>query len=198
MHFVSLRACRSKKLVEEIVTSNAKTDNSMKKIDDVNQGDLLTFRTADENYKVLLCTSTYKEKSPQNFTFAALTYDDTEKPTVEKILNCEFWGIGNTKNEYFKYSDNELNQMWTFHPENKPYFLGSYGLVIWRKDFMKFRDKIDFIGNLKIVDNLDKNGNGGMNASDWDYIKDFFASQINSVMIERGQKTFKVKAVTKP
>lgn len=169
----------------------------MKKISDLNQGDLLTFKANDEKYKVLLCTSTFKEKSPQNFTFAALTCDDTQKPTAEKILNSEFWGIGNRKNDYFKYSDIELNQMWRIHPETKPYFLGSYGLIIWRKDFMKFRDNFELIDNLKIVDNLDKNGNGGMNAGDWNYIKDFFSDKINIVLSERGQKAFKVKAILK-
>lgn len=169
----------------------------MKKISDINQGDLLAFKANDGKYKVLLCTSTYKEKSPQNFTFAALTYDEIEKPTVEKILNSDFWGIGNTKNDYFKYSDSELNQMWNIHPETKPYLLGSYGLIIWRKDFMKFRENIEVIGNLKIADNLDKNGNGGMNASDWNYIKDFFTDKINSLLPDRGQKKFKLKAIIK-
>lgn len=169
----------------------------MKKITDINQGDLLTFNANDENYKVILCTSTYKEKSPQNFTFAALTYNDKEKPTIENILSSDFWGIGNTKNDYFKYSDNELNQMWSIHLDVKPYYLGSYGLVILRKDFLKFRDNFEFISNLKIVENLDKNGNGSMNASDWEFIKDFFANKINLVMPDRGQKTFKIKAIIK-
>lgn len=169
----------------------------MNKISDINQGDLLTFKANDEKYKVLLCTSTFKEKSPQSFIFAALTYSDKEKPTVEKTQNSYFWGIGNTKNDYLKYSDIELNQMWNMHPETKPYFLGSYGLIIWRKDFMKFRDNFEFIGNLKILDNLDENGNGGMNASDWDFIKDFFTNRINFVFTDRGQKTFKVKAILK-
>lgn len=181
----------------ENVTSNAKTDYRMKKITDINRGDLLTFKANDESYKVMLCTSTYKEKSPQNFTFAALTYNDKEKPTIENILYSDFWGIGNTKNDYFKYSDNELNQMWSIHPDVKPYYLGSYGLVIWRKDFLKFRDNLEFIGNLNIVENLDKNGNGSMNASDWEFIKDFFANKINLVMPDRGQKTFKIKAIIK-
>lgn len=176
---------------------NVKTDNSMKKIANINQGDLLTFKATDDKYKVFLCTSTYKEKSPQNFSFAALTYDNEDKPTVEDILHTDFWGIGNTKNDYFKYSDIELNQMWRIHPETKPYFLGSYGLIIWRKDLMKFRDNFEIIGNLKIVDNLDKNGNGGMNASDWDFLKDFFTNKINSVLPDRGQKTFKLKAIIK-
>jgi hypothetical protein len=67
--------------------------------------------------KALLCTSTYKEKSPQNFTFAALTYDAAEKPTAETILETEFFGIGNKRNDYFKYADDELDKMWTLHPE---------------------------------------------------------------------------------
>ena len=180
-----------------LVTINVKKDNSMKKITYINQGDLLTFKAADEKYKVLLCTSTSKEKSPQNFSFAALTYDNEDKPTVEDILLSDFWGIGNTKNDYFKYSDIELNKMWNIHPETKPYFLGSYRLIIWRKDFMKFRDNFEIIGNLKIVDNLDNNGNGGMNPSDWSFITDFLTFKINSVLPERGQKTFKLKAIVK-
>ncbi len=169
----------------------------MKKITDINQGDLLTFKASDEKYKVLLCTSTIKDKSPQYFTFAALTYNDKEKPTTEKILNCDFWGIGNTRNDYFKYSDIQLNQMWILHPEIKPYFLGSYGLLIWRKDFMKFRDNFEFIGNLKIVDNLDKNGNGGMKANDWNFMNDFFTNKITYFLTDKGQQTFKLKAIIK-
>lgn len=169
----------------------------MKKIININQGDLLTFKGTDDNYKVILCTSTYKEKSPQYFIFAMLTYNEKEKPTVEDILDSEFWGIGNTKNEYFKYSEIEVNQMWMLHPEIKPYYLGSYGFVIWRKDFLKFKDNFEFIGNVNIINNLDKNGNGSMNASNWRLIKDFFINEINLVMSERGQKIFKIKAILK-
>ena len=86
---------------------------------------------------------------------------------------CNFLGIGNIANDYFKYPDKQLNKMWTIHPEIKPYFLGSYGVLIWRKDFIKFRDNFELIGNLKIVDNLDKNGNGSMNASDWTFLNQF-------------------------
>ena len=167
----------------------------MQKITDINQGDLLTFKATDNKYKVLLCTSTYKNKSPQNFTFAALTYDSFDKPTTANILDTEFLGIGNTKNDYFKYSDNELNKMWTIHPETKPYYLGSYGLIIWRKDFMKFRDNFEVIGNLKIVNNLDKNGNGSMNASDWTFLNQFFSDTYILVLSNRGQKKFKLKSI---
>jgi len=167
------------------------------KIKDINQGDVLTFKAGDERFKALLCTSTYKDKSPQSFTFAALTIDEQEKPTRQRIIESEFFGIGNTKNEYFKYPAEELDRMWSIHPEIKPYFLGSYGLTIWRKDFLKFRDKFELIGNLDIADNLDKNGNGSMNASDWDHLRDFFNVKYNSVLLGRGQKLFKVASILK-
>ena len=179
----------------QTVTSNANTDHQMQKITDINQGDVLTFRSIDNKYKVLLCTSTYKVKSPQNFTFAALTYDSIDKPTSSNILESEFFGIGNTKNEYYKYSEKELNKMWAYHPETKPYFLGSYGFVIWRKDFIKNRNNFEVIGNLKIVANLDKNGNGSMNASDWTYLNQFFSDNYFQVLSNRGQKLFKLKSI---
>jgi hypothetical protein len=167
----------------------------MQKIKDINEGDLITFKAIDNKYKILLCTSTYKEKSPQNFTFAALTYDCIDKPTVDSVLESDFLGIGNTKNDYFKYSEKELAKMWSIHPDIKPYFLGSYGFIIWRKDFMKCRGNFEFIGNIKIVDNLDKNGNGCMNVSDWAFLQQFFGENFNSVLANKGQKPFKVKSI---
>ncbi|WP_293953802.1 MULTISPECIES: hypothetical protein [unclassified Sphingobacterium] len=150
----------------------------MAKITDINRGDLLTFKAADNKYKMLLCTNTRKDRSPQWFTFAALTYDSFEKPTTSNINKIEFFGIGNRKCEYFKYSDNELDKMWSIHPETRPYFLGSYGFLIFRKDFMKFRDNFEIIGTLNVIDHLDKNGNGSMNISNWELIKDFFQIEL--------------------
>lgn len=167
----------------------------MHKIKDINQGDIVAFKTEDDNYKALLCTSTYKDKSPQNFTFAALAYDKPELPTLESIRDCNFFGIGNRKNDYFKYSDKELDKMWALHPDIKPYFLGSYGLIIWRKDFMKFRDNMEYIGNITIVDHLDKNGNGSMNASDWTFLRDFFYQKFKTVFVDRGQRQFSIKSI---
>lgn len=60
---------------------------------------------------------------------------------------------------------------------------------------MKFRGNFEIIGNLKIVNNLDKNGNGGLNSSSWNFIKDFFTHKINSILPNWGQNTFKLKAI---
>lgn len=167
----------------------------MNKIKDINKGDVIAFKADDQKYKALLCTSTHKEKRPQNFTFAALTVDQEELPSLTNIQESFFYGIGNRKDGYFKYSEPELEKIWTIHPEIKPYFLGSYGLTIWRKDFMKFRNNIEYIGHLNIIDNLDKNGSGSVNASDWDFIKDFFNEKYKSILADRGQKLFKTIAI---
>jgi hypothetical protein len=162
---------------------------------DIVQGDLISFKASDENYKVLLCTSTFKERSPQYFTFAALTYNSSIKPDLSNILSIEFLGIGDTRNDLFKYPEIQLEKMWHIHPEIKPSLLGSYGLIIWRNEFMKMSDHFEIICNIKIVDNLDKNGNGSMNASDWNYLNQFFASDFISVLKNRGQKLFKLNSI---
>ncbi len=104
---------------------------------DIVHGDLISFKASDGNYKVLLCTSAFKDKSPHYFTFAALSYSSSIKPDISNILSSEFLGIGNTRNDLFKYPEAQLEKMWANHPEIKPCFLGSYDLIIWRKYFMK-------------------------------------------------------------
>ncbi|WP_215226684.1 hypothetical protein [Echinicola shivajiensis] len=169
----------------------------MSKIKNINQGDVLTFIANDGKYKAIICTSVYKEKSPQNFTFATTTVDQADLPSIDEVIKHDFYGIGNIKAGFFKYSELEINNMWNQHPEIEPYHLGSYGLIIWRKDFMKFRDNFSLIGNLNIVDNLDKNGNGSMNLSDWTFLKDFFDQKFKGILLERGQNPFKMKAIIK-
>lgn len=167
----------------------------MELIKDVNQGDVLTFKANDGKYKAILCTSTYKERSPFNYTFAALSYDAFERPKLDDIRESYFYGKGNIKDDHFRYSDAQREKIWIVHPEIRPYSVGGYGLIIWRKDFMKFRDKIEFVGNLKIVNHLDKNGSGGMNASGWSVLGDFFVDRYKSVLEGRGQTTYKVEAI---
>jgi hypothetical protein len=167
----------------------------MSQIKDINQGDLLTFRATDNKYKVLICTGTYKVRSPHHFSFAALDYDSVEKPTIDKILESKFFGKGNGTGNYFKYSETQLEKMWENHPEIKPYCLGSYGLIVRRKDFMSFRNNFELIDTLKIVSNLDKNGDGGMNASSWSFLSEFFNENYKTVLLARGQKIFRLKSI---
>ncbi|SEO71988.1 hypothetical protein SAMN05444671_4379 [Flavobacterium sp. CF108] len=170
----------------------------MEKIKDIDRGNLLTFTNTDNKYNIILCTSTNKTVSPHSYTFSLLDYNDIQKPTIETVKNLDFFGVGNmTKTNLYNYSDQDLINMWEYHPEIKPCLLGTYALIIWRKDFMKFRDNLEFIGNLDILINLDKNGNGGVNASSWDFLQKFFNGEIITAMNERNQEKFKLKAVIK-
>ena len=168
-----------------------------KKITQLNQGDFLTFKASDNNFILLFCTGVFTAASPHYFTLAVTNYSHTDKPTTESIINTKFYGIGNRRDEYFKYPNDQLEDMWSVHPEIKPNFLGSYGLTIWRKEFMSFRDNFELIGNLVIITNLDKNGNGSMNASDMDVLNNLFVGNINELMERRGQQLFQTKAILK-
>ncbi|WP_269235198.1 hypothetical protein [Flavobacterium flavigenum] len=168
----------------------------MRKIKDIKQGDLFTFIAADSRYKLLLCTNIYSHKSPHYFSFCALNYDEIEKPTIEIIEYCDFFGVANaTKNNFYNHSDEELEIMWSFHPEIKPYLLGAYNFIIWKKDFMSFYDNFEFIDNMKVMNNIDKNGNGSVNASSWDYLRKSFNEKFSEIMKERGQIAFRLKSI---
>jgi hypothetical protein len=169
----------------------------MDKIKNINQGDVLTFKASDSKYKLILCTSINKARSPHHYTFAVLNYSSDTKPAINDILACAFWGCGNTKNDYFKYTDEELAKIWAIHPEIKPYFLGSYGLIIWRADFLTFRDNFELIANLLILDNIDKNGNGSMNVGSMKILDELFVHKLSALETTRGQKKFKVTAILK-
>lgn len=166
-------------------------------IKNISKGDILIFKSTDEKYKSIFCTSTNKERSPHFFTFAGTDINQVEKPTIENIIDCNFYGIGNRKAENFGYNENEMNQMWNLHPEINPYHLGSFGFLIWRKDLLKFRDNLELIGNIEIIDNLDMNGNSSMNSSNWESLNNFFTKNLEKIMKQRGQNKYQVKAILK-
>lgn len=114
---------------------------------------------------------------------------------MENIKSTNFYGKGNRYDEYFQNSETEKSKMWRVHPEIHPYCLGSYELLISRKDFMKDRYKFHFVGNLNIVDHLDKHSGSGMNASDWNFLSEFFTNKFRTVFSERGLNIFKVAAI---
>lgn len=168
------------------------------KITNISKGDILAFKGKDEKYKIIFCTSTYKERSPYHFTFAGTDINQNEKPTIKNAIESNFFGIENRVNKYSPYfKEEEIKQMWRLHPEINPYHLGSYGFIIWRKYFLKFRDKVELIGNIEIVNNLDLNGNGSMNSSSWKSLNNVFSNNLEAIMGQRGQKKYQVKAIIK-
>lgn len=167
------------------------------KITTILKGDILTFKGKDEKYKIIICTSTYKKRSPFHYNFAGTDLSQNEKPTIKKVIESNFFGIGNRKNNYLPFKDEEIKQMWNLHPEIIPYHLGSYGFLILRKDLLKFRDNLEIIGNVEIIDNLEMNGNGSMDSSSWEILNNIFTNNFEELMKQRGQKKYQVKAILK-
>lgn len=80
------------------------------KIKDVDTGDILTFKASDSHYKVIFCVDSYRERSPFHFTFGGTTIDQTSLPTIDEVINCEFYGIGNRKSSFWNYKEEQLNK----------------------------------------------------------------------------------------
>jgi hypothetical protein len=171
--------------------------DTMQKSRDITKGDVLIFQGFDQKYKAILCTTTMKIGSPFLFEFAALTIDMEMKPDLDDIRSAHFFGKGNRYDDFFEYAEAEKRKMWKLHPEIHPYCLGSYGLLISRKDLMKARDHFDLIGNLNIVDHLDKHSGSGMNASDLDFLRDFFTDKYKTILPDRGLIAFRVEAIVR-
>jgi len=167
------------------------------KIKNIQRGDILAFKGKDGKYRVIFCTSTYKIRSPHLYHFGATDIVTKNKPSLKETIECNFYGIGLKWNESSLFNINELKRMWEFHPEIEPYGLGTYDFLIGRKEFMTFRDKFEFIGNIEIIGHLDKNGNSGVNAGSWDVLNEIFINDFDEVMAYRGQKKFKFKAIIK-
>ncbi|WP_299436860.1 hypothetical protein [uncultured Aquimarina sp.] len=167
----------------------------MNKLKDINFGDFLSFKASDGFYRVLFCSSVQKSRSPYYFNFSATTIKAKEKPTINDIRNSKYYGKGN-RNGY-KFENNELEKIWDLHPEIKPNYLGTYELLITRKNFMSFRDKFELISNLPILKNLNKNGNGGMNASELNILDNFFVNRIEKFMTEQNQEEYLTEAILK-
>ncbi|MFD0752288.1 hypothetical protein ACFQZS_19190 [Mucilaginibacter calamicampi] len=64
------------------------------------------------------------------------------------------------------------------------------------KDFKGFKNNLEIIGNIKIVANLDNNGNGSVNAGSWEYLNGISAESKEKI-VYRGQTVYHIKAVIK-
>jgi len=167
----------------------------MNKIKDVKIGDFLSFKTSDGFYRVLFCSSVQKSRSPYFFNFSATTIKSKTKPTINDIRSSHYYGKGSRNRQ--KFEEDELKKMWGLHSEIKPNYLGTYELLITRKDFMSFKKDFEFISNIPILENLNLNGSGGMNASNINVLDDLFVNRIENFMKSQGQEKYLTEAIIK-
>ena len=153
----------------------------------------MLFKASDGFYRVLFCSSVQKSRSPYFFNFSVTTIKTVEKPTINDIRNSQYYGKGN-RNDH-RFEEIELEKIWGFHPEIKPYYLGTYELLISRKDFMSFGDNFELIANLPILENLILNGSGGMNAGDLHVLDNLLVSTIESFMKDQNQQKYSTEAI---
>jgi hypothetical protein len=172
------------------------TDFKLNRIKEVNKGDFLAFKASDNRYKVIFCTSTNKDRSHHSYKFAATSYDSDLKPSIKDIIPSYFYGIGIRKNSDYKpYTDEQLERMWQFHPNIKPYCLYSYSILIFRKEFFKMRDSFLYLGNLSVAYNLDTNGSAVFYPGTIDFLDKFFTKNLQNEMADKGQRKFLIQSI---
>ena len=167
----------------------------MVKINNISIGDFLTFKASDGLYRVIFCSNIFKERSPHFFDFGATSISKYEKPTISDVINAEFYGKGNRNS--FRFKEKELDKMWKIHPEIKPYYLGIFMLLITRKGLVSFRERLEFICNLPILENLEQNGTGGTNVSTIESLNGFFIEDTEDFMDKQSQCKYKIEAIIK-
>lgn len=162
----------------------------------LSEGDVVVFKASDFQFRALICSSSYKIRSALYFNFLATSIEQLAKPTLTDIMDAEFYGTANSRDEgYYRYKDSEIEQMWKVHPEIKPSYIGSYDFMISRKTIVSKENHFLNIGNISIPSNIEMHGNGGMNVDCIDCIDELFTDDIHTRMSELGQKLFKIRAI---
>lgn len=75
--------------------------------------------------------------------------------------------------------------------------LGSFGVLIFRKDFMKMRERFELLSNKEIVKNLPLFGNASFHPGTIEYLDRFFGDNLESKMEDKDQKKYKLQALIK-
>jgi hypothetical protein len=79
------------------------------KITNFSRGDILLFKGKDEKYKIIFGTSTYKKRSPFQYNFARTDLGRNERPIIKKVIESNFFGIGNKVNNYLSFRNGKKN-----------------------------------------------------------------------------------------
>jgi len=131
--------------------------------------DLLTFRIKDGNYRAVICISIDQYRGLCNYILVPTTYNSIKKPSIEDLKDKEILGrqIGSGYDQQTtKEMQPGIEKIWNMTNRNCNFFFGVIQLAVDHKDFIKFKDKFEKVGTLKIIEGLKKMGS-------FDYVDNF-------------------------
>ncbi len=152
----------------------------------------------------LICSSIDKKRSPHSYSFLPISHVWTEQLTMNDFLNGKFYGTFSGVSSDFDNPEQivkdlqpDIERIWEKYPQNYPYTLMAYNIMILRKDFLKMQHLFtSIIGRLSIFENLVNYPNGSINGGSEEVLSEFL-SDLKATMEYRNQKEFAVEHVLK-
>jgi len=158
--------------------------------------DLLTFQLKDGKYRAVICASIDQYRGQCNYILVPTTYNANKKPTVEDLKDKEILGrqIGSGYDqETTREMQPGIDRIWNLSDRHSNFFFGVIQLAVDHKDFIKFKDKFEKVGTLKIVEGLKKMGSFGYE-EDFERFETIFGDLENHIKIFQ-QKKYPVKTL---
>lgn len=156
--------------------------------------DLLTFQLKDGNYRAVICSTITQYRGQCNYILVPTTYNSKKKPTVEDLKDKEILGrqIGSGYDQQItREMQPGIERIWNLSGGNCNFFFGVIQHAVDHKDFVKFKDKFEKVGTLKIVEGLKKMGSFGYEVN-FERFETIFGDLENQIKIFQ-QKKYPVK-----
>ena len=153
--------------------------------------DLLAFQLRDGSYRAVICAAIDQYRGQCNYILIPTTYNSTEKPSVNNLKEKEILGrqIGSGYDQQTTTREMQPNidRVWSLSGGDSNYFFGLIQMAVDHKDFIKFKDKFEKVGTLKIMEGLKRMGSFGY-AEDFERFETTFNDLDNHVKIFQQKK----------
>ncbi len=166
-------------------------------------GQCFSINFGDSNFG-LICSSIDKKRSPHSYSFLPISHRSTEQLKIDDFLTGNFYatfgGISKSfdnPEQIIKNSQPDIEVIWEMYPQNYPYNLMAYNIMILRKDFLKMEHLFtNIIGHLDVIENLVNYPAGSINGGSEEVLSELL-SDLKSTMEHRNQKEFAVEHILK-
>lgn len=154
------------------------------------EDDLLTFKHTDGNYRAVICATIEQYRGQCNYILIPTTYNSNKKPTTEELSGNEILGreIGSGYDQKATMEKQPgIERIWKLVGGNCNFFFGLVKLAVDHNDLITFKDNLEKVGTLKIIEGLKQTGTFGYIDS-FDELKQIFNDLENYIKIFQFKK----------